>query len=213
LKKLEPIITPQTRILEIGCASGISMFRLAPKVELYYGTDISETILEKNQVRIRNEQHGNIIQKRLAAHEIDQIDQKDFDLVIVNSVVQCFDGHNYLKNVIHKILDLMKPEGILFFGDIMDQDKKRELVKDLEEFKRINNNDDNKTKTEWNEELFLSRGFWNDLHYEINSIEKIDFSNKIFTIENELTKFRYDAIIQVNKRNYSKRKSKSVCRF
>ncbi len=34
LKKLEPHITSQTRILEIGCASGISMFRLAPNLKI-----------------------------------------------------------------------------------------------------------------------------------------------------------------------------------
>ncbi|NOQ23738.1 MAG: AMP-binding protein, partial [Bacteroidales bacterium] len=105
LKKLEPLITSQTRILEIGCASGISMFRLAPKVALYYGTDLSETILQKNEERINSEGHTNIIQKRLSADEIDQIEETDFDLIIINSVIQCFDGHNYLKQVIRKAID------------------------------------------------------------------------------------------------------------
>ncbi|NOQ24318.1 MAG: amino acid adenylation domain-containing protein, partial [Bacteroidales bacterium] len=198
-KKLEPLITSQTRILEIGCASGISMFRLAPKVALYYGTDLSGSILQKNEERINSEGHSNIIQKRLSADEIDQIDEKDFDLIIINSVIQCFDGHNYLKQVIRKAIDLMKPEGIMFLGDIMDQDLKHELEKDLEEFKRTNTNKDYKTKTEWSEELFLSRGFWDDLKYEETSIEKIESSRKIFTLENELTKYRYDVLISIDK--------------
>ncbi|NOQ28302.1 MAG: AMP-binding protein, partial [Bacteroidales bacterium] len=199
LKKLEPLITSQTRILEIGCASGISMFRLAPKVALYYGTDLSGSILQKNEERINSEGHTNIIQKRLSADEIDQIEETDFDLVIINSVIQCFDGHNYLKKVIRKAIDLMKPEGLMFFGDIMDQDLKHELEKDLKEFKRTNINKENSTKIDWSEELFLSRGFWNDLKYEETSIEKIESSRKIFTLENELTKYRYDVLISIDK--------------
>ncbi|NOQ27310.1 MAG: AMP-binding protein, partial [Bacteroidales bacterium] len=199
LKKLEPLITSQTRILEIGCASGISMFRLAPKVALYYGTDLSGTILQKNEERINSEGHTNIIQKRLSADEIDQIEETDFDLIIINSVIQCFDGHNYLKKVIRKAIDLMKPEGLMFFGDIMDQDLKHELEKDLKEFKRTHTNKEYSTKTDWSEELFLSRGFWNDLKYEETSIEKIESSRKIFTLENELTKYRYDVLISIDK--------------
>ncbi|NOQ25909.1 MAG: amino acid adenylation domain-containing protein, partial [Bacteroidales bacterium] len=199
LKKLEPLITSQTRILEIGCASGISMFRIAPKVALYYGTDLSGTILKKNEERINSEGYSNIIQERLSADEIDQIKEKDFDLVIINSVIQCFDGHNYLKKVIRKAIDLMKPEGLMFLGDIMDQDLKNDLIKDLEEFKRSNRNKDFKTKTDWNEELFLSRGFWNDLQCEESSIERIESSSKISTLENELTKYRYDVLVSIDK--------------
>ncbi|NOQ25911.1 MAG: amino acid adenylation domain-containing protein, partial [Bacteroidales bacterium] len=199
LKKLEPHITSQTRILEIGCASGISMFKLAPKVELYYGTDLSGTILEKNEERINSEKHFNIIQKRLSADEIDQIEEKDFDIVIINSVIQCFDGHNYLKKVIRKAIDLMKPEGLMFFGDIMDQDLKNDLLKELKEFKRTNKNEKYKTKTDWSQELFLSRGFWNDLKCEETSIKSVESGRKIFTLENELTKYRYDVLITINK--------------
>ncbi|NOQ28303.1 MAG: amino acid adenylation domain-containing protein, partial [Bacteroidales bacterium] len=206
LKKLEPLINSQTRILEIGCASGISMFRLAPKVALYYGTDLSGIILQKNEERINAEGHSNIIQKRLSADEIDQIEEKDFDLIIINSVIQCFDGHNYLKKVIRKAIDLMKPEGLMFFGDIMDQDLKKDLVKDFEEFRQINKDKDYKTKIDWSEELFLSREFWNDLKTEDSSIEKIESSPKIFTLENELTKFRYDVLVSINK-NQEKRVS------
>ncbi|NOQ25538.1 MAG: AMP-binding protein, partial [Bacteroidales bacterium] len=199
LKKLEPFITSQIRILEIGCASGITMFRLAPKVGLYYGTDISGTILQKNEERINLEGHTNIIQKRLSAHEIDQIEEKDFDLVIINSVIHCFDGHNYLKKVIRKAIDLMKPEGIMFLGDIMDQDLKKELVKDLEEFKRTNTNKDYKTTIDFSEKLNLSRGFWDDLKCTERSIIKTEYSRKIYSIENELTKFRYDVLVSIDK--------------
>jgi amino acid adenylation domain-containing protein len=199
LKKLEPHINSQTRILEIGCASGITMFRLAPLVELYYGTDLSGTILKKNEKRILAEGHDNILQKRLSADEIDQLEEKDFDLIIINSVIQGFDGHNYLKSVIRKLIGLLKPKGLMFFGDIMDLDLKKSLIKEVKEFRQLNANSGYNSKTEWNEELFLSRGFWDDLKCEETSIKSLESSRKIHTIENELTKFRYDVLISVDK--------------
>jgi non-ribosomal peptide synthetase component F len=45
LKKLTPLLHKQTRVLEIGCASGLTMYRIAPNVGFYYGTDLSRTMI------------------------------------------------------------------------------------------------------------------------------------------------------------------------
>jgi non-ribosomal peptide synthetase component F len=80
-EKLKPHVHPEARVLEIGCASGLSMFKVAPHVGLYYGTDLSQVILDRNEARIREEGLGNIRQTCLAAHEIDQLEERDFDIV------------------------------------------------------------------------------------------------------------------------------------
>jgi SAM-dependent methyltransferase len=111
------------------------MYRIAPKVGLYYGTDLSDVITRKNKSKVQREGHQNIKLSCLAAHEILQIEEKDFDLIIMNSVIQCFHGHNYLRKVIQKAIDLLKDKGHLFIGDIMDQEKKPALVRELMIFK------------------------------------------------------------------------------
>ncbi|MCP5046975.1 MAG: amino acid adenylation domain-containing protein, partial [bacterium] len=202
LEKLKPLLRKDMRILEIGAASGISMYRIAPHIGFYYGTDLSSVIVEKNNRRIEEEGHANIKFSRLAAHEIHQLHQleeKDFDLVIINSVMQCFNGHNYLRKVIRKALDLMGPRGYLFFGDIMDQDIKGDLIAHLTRFKLDHRGEDFKTKTDWSEELFISRRFLQDLAWDYPEVHDVEFSPKIYTIENELTKFRYDALIRIDK--------------
>jgi len=198
-KKLKPYLNPNTRILEIGCASGISMFRIAPHVGMYYGTDLSGVIIEKDRERADRENHRNIKLKCLPAHEIDRVDEKDFDIVIINSVIQAFSGHNYLRQVIKKSVDLLGERGILFIGDIMDQDKKYDLLDSLLEFKKQNPGYD--TKTDISEELFVSRRFFEDMPVEMKEIKGVHFSTKIHTIENELTRYRYDAIMQIDKEN------------
>lgn len=212
LKKLMPFLKNDTKVLEIGCASGISMYRIAPLVGLYYGTDMSSEIINKNIKRNEEENITNIKLDVLMAHEIDKIHQKDFDIIIINSVIQCFHGHNYFRKVLKKAVDLINKEGKVFIGDIMDQDLKYELVNSLEEFKYKHLNEDIKAKTDWTEELFLSRNYFRDLKYEFEEISKVVFSDKIGTIENELTKYRFDAIIYIDKSLQGKQ-SKTVHKY
>ncbi|MCU0288064.1 MAG: AMP-binding protein, partial [Acidobacteria bacterium] len=202
-KKLTPLFHPRLRVLEIGCASGISMFRIAPKVGLYYGTDLSSVIIRKNRARVKEEGHRNIELECLAAHEIDRLNGKIFDLVIINSVIQAFHGHNYLRQVIAGAVDLLEETGTLFIGDVMDQDLKGALILDMINFKTANKGKNYITKTQFSEELFVSRGFFEDMAIEIPAIRGVEFSRKIYTIENELTKFRYDALLTIDKTSKS----------
>ncbi|UCH94059.1 MAG: acyltransferase domain-containing protein, partial [Candidatus Aminicenantes bacterium] len=134
LKKLTPLLHEEMRVLEIGTASGITMYRIAPKVGLYYGTDLSSVIIDKNREKVKQEGHQNIKLACLAADEIDKIEEKDFDLIIINSVIQSFHGHNYLGQVMVKCIGLLGERGYLFIGDIMDQDKKLAMVRELTAF-------------------------------------------------------------------------------
>jgi amino acid adenylation domain-containing protein len=203
LQKLDTLLHPRMRVVEIGCASGLTMYRAAPRVGYYLGTDLSDVIIEKNRERIKQEKYQNIALQCLAAHEIDSLKEQEqpFDLVIMNSVVQTFHGHNYLRQVIRKSIDLLGDRGYLFIGDIMDRESKQELIRDLLEFQRTGREGGNhyKTKTVFSEELFISRGFFRDLAVDMPVIRDMEFSSKIHTIENELTKFRYDVLIRIDK--------------
>ncbi|UCH97764.1 MAG: AMP-binding protein, partial [Candidatus Aminicenantes bacterium] len=80
LKKLEPLLHQDMRVLEIGCASGITMYRVAPRVGLYYGTDLSRVIIDKNKQKVNAQGYTNIKLSSLAAHEIDGLEERNFDL-------------------------------------------------------------------------------------------------------------------------------------
>ncbi len=199
IKKLSPFLKDDARVLEIGCGSGISMYRIGPRVGLYYGSDLSESIIEKNKERVSEEGHRSIVLDCLPGHEIEKIKERDFDVVIMNSVIQSFHGHNYLRKVIKKAVDLMNEKGVLFIGDIMDHDLKEDLIREMVNFKRLNRHRKYKTKTDWSAELFVCRSFFEDLSIDFPEIRKIDFSGKIHRIANELTRFRYDALILIDK--------------
>ncbi|MBL0743077.1 condensation domain-containing protein [Chryseolinea lacunae] len=195
--KLQSYLDPTKKVLEIGCASGITMYRIAPYVKSYYGTDISNAIISYNEQRCADEGIDNIRLKCLGAGDIDLIDEKDFDIIIINSVIQAFNGLNYLRQIIRKCYDLLGDKGIVFVGDVMDLDKKAAMVNSIHEFKR--HNPMANTKLDFSNELFVSRRFFDDLRVEIAGIDKVFHSEKIFTIPNELTDFRYDTILSVDK--------------
>ncbi|MFZ5989908.1 MAG: amino acid adenylation domain-containing protein, partial [Bacillota bacterium] len=201
LNKLMPYLNERTKVLEIGCASGLSMFKIAPLVGLYYGTDLSKAIIDRNEEKVRKLSIGNIRLACMQAHEICRLDEKDFDIVIINSVIQCFHGYNYLRGVIQKAVDVLGEKGMLFIGDVMDQDLKVELIGSLQEFMKENRGKGYRTKTDFSTELFVSRDFFQDVAIDIEEIESVSFTGKIHTIENELTKFRYDALFYINKDN------------
>lgn len=199
--KLLPYLGPDKKVLEIGCASGITMFQVAPHVHTYFGTDISQPVLDYD-ARICSERNiTNIRLARLGAHEINQLEENDFDIIILNSVVQCFSGHNYFRKVIGNALELLGENGVIFLGDIMDQAKEQHLVASIREYKTTQQSF--KGKLDFSEELFIDRRFLDDLMIDFPVIKAISYSSKNHTLENELTRFRYDAVISVDKSHHN----------
>ena len=199
LAKLSPYLDRQSRVLEIGCASGISMFRLAPKVATYCGTDLSGEILRWTGNEVRNKGLDNIRLEHLPAHEVDRLTERDFDLVIINSVIQCFSGHNYLREVLRKSLDLMKDQGLIFLGNLWDQEKKDDFVESLATFRKKHAGQGYRTKVDRFEELFISRSFLEDLRHDYPEVAEIEYSQMIGTAESELSRYGYDAILRIDK--------------
>ncbi|PYQ27333.1 MAG: hypothetical protein DMF56_20495 [Acidobacteria bacterium] len=189
LHKLAPLLTKSSRVLEIGCSSGITMFRLAPLAGFYYGIDLSSSILARTRAECGLD-HVRLECRR--ADEIDQLTERDFDLIVINSVVQNWNGHNYLRDVIRKAVSLLRDRGRIFIGDVMDLDRKDALVRSMTNVRGA--------KTDWSNELFLSRAFWSDLACDIPEIAEIEHSEKIGAIRNELTEFRYDTLLTIGER-------------
>lgn len=199
LKKLKPYLNCNTKILEVGCSTGLTMFTLLPFVKNYFAIDISSKVLEKNRKIAQEKGYDNINLYNLPADKIDILNEYNFDIIIMNSVIQCFHGYNYFREVLEKCLQKINSNGIIFLGDIMDLELRTDLEKSLQEYKNQNPLDN--TKLSIRGELFYSREFFQDCKTEFPQIKDIVFSQKIGTIENELTKYRYDAILVIDKTN------------
>jgi amino acid adenylation domain-containing protein len=102
--------------------------------------------------------------------------------------------------VLGKAINLLKDEGLVFLGDIMDQGRKEALLDSLINFKRQNSDKGYKTKTDWSNELFISYSFFEDLQHDLPQITGVHRTEKIGTDGNELTDFRFDVVLTINKK-------------
>ncbi|MFJ9818692.1 amino acid adenylation domain-containing protein [Streptomyces sp. NPDC101151] len=114
------------RLLEIGCGTGLLLFRYAQDCEHVHGIDISAAALD--DVRRGAERRG---WSHVTLQQGDALsvagpgagtDRADFDLVVLNSVAQYFPGRHYLDDVIARILPLVADGGRILLGDIRNLD-------------------------------------------------------------------------------------------
>jgi amino acid adenylation domain-containing protein len=191
-RKLQGHLGKTKRVLEIGCGSGLILRKIAPDVSTYVATDISPVLVDKLARYAAAEGIDNLIIKCLSATQINELDLGTFDVIILNSVVQYFPGHGYLRKVIARCLDVLAEDGVLFLGDIMELDSRKTLIEEHINYKR--EHPEAPVKLDFTAELFLSRAYFDHL-FSANDIVHAATTNKYATISNELTKYRYDALV------------------
>jgi fengycin family lipopeptide synthetase D len=197
LIKLRSFLTPKTKVLEIGCSSGLTMFKIAPFVGEYHATDLSKVIIENSHKIAEKKKLQHVHLYNLEANLICQINQRDYDIVIMNSVIQCFPGYNYLRNVLRQCIAIMDTKGVIFLGDVMNLDQREELISSIRSYKQ--KHPEANSKLDNSAETYYAKGFFWDLRAEMSEIALVEFSNKVHTIQNELTRFRYDVLLWIDK--------------
>jgi amino acid adenylation domain-containing protein len=196
--KLRPYLKPDSRVLDIGCGHGLVLFEIAKDVRYYLATDPVGEILRKNEIKVKDRGWSHIECKELAASELDCLSGRDFDIIVCNSAVQYFPNSLYLERVIRHCIDAMAEVGVIYLDDLLDADKRDELIGSMNEYKA--GNPDVRVKTNWEDDLFVSKAFFHDLQKKYPCIVRLEMTRKLGAIENELTRWRYDALLEIDKR-------------
>jgi acyl-CoA synthetase (AMP-forming)/AMP-acid ligase II len=91
-----------SRVLEIGCGAGLLLFRLASDCTRYTGIDFSEAALRfvGQQLAVPERRLSHVCLLHRAAHELEGLEEEEFDTVVINSVVQYFPSIDYLLRVV-----------------------------------------------------------------------------------------------------------------
>ncbi|WP_053711125.1 non-ribosomal peptide synthetase [Streptomyces sp. NRRL B-3648] len=108
------------RVLEIGCGTGLLLFRIAPHCALYHGTDVSAEVVGRLRRHTERLDGTRVELSHRAADDFSGLPAGGFDTVVLNSVVQYFPDADYLVRVIRGALSLLAPGGRLFLGDVRD---------------------------------------------------------------------------------------------
>jgi SAM-dependent methyltransferase/acyl carrier protein len=108
------------RLLEIGCGTGLVLFRLAPEVEEYWATDLSQVAVDNIQQRLRQTKDlgSNVKVLRQMADSFQGLPEQGFDGVILNAVLEYFPNVDYLLRVLRGAVNALKPGGFIFLGAV-----------------------------------------------------------------------------------------------
>jgi SAM-dependent methyltransferase/aryl carrier-like protein len=96
------------------------LFRLAPHVESYVGSDFSPAALEYVRANLTRlgERAATVELRPHGVAELSDYAPASFDVVVLNSVVQYLPSAEYLLRVLRQALELLRPGGTLVVGDV-----------------------------------------------------------------------------------------------
>ncbi|WP_131827734.1 non-ribosomal peptide synthetase, partial [Mycolicibacterium conceptionense] len=190
------------KVLELGVGSGLLLSRLAPKCEEYWGTDFSAPTIQKLQAAVVGHPWGDRVHLLTRpAHVTEELPQNQFDMVVINSVVQYFPSAGYLAEVIDKAVDLLAPGGTLFVGDVRNHSLQGAFQTGIALARSRNGTDTDEIRQRVHRamlgepELLLAPEFFTIWAADHPSVGGIGIEVKRGEADNELSRYRYDVII------------------
>ncbi|MEA5525869.1 non-ribosomal peptide synthetase [Nodularia spumigena] len=193
------------RVWEIGCGSGMLLFKVAPHCQHYFGTDFAPEALQYIAQHLEQQSlQEKVTLKTSAAHQFDGIETNAYDLVIINSVIQYFPSLDYLLSVIEGAIKTVSNQGKIFMGDVRNlhlleafhtavefyraaddlsiQDLRQQIQKSI--------------RTE--EELLIDPDFFIALKQRFPRISHVQIQLKRGYSHTEMSRFRYDVVLHLD---------------
>jgi amino acid adenylation domain-containing protein len=192
----------RSALLEVGCGTGLLLSDLAPRAARYRATDYSQAALDR--VAALRAARGGLEHLELARGEADDwrgIAPGSFETVILNSVCQYFPDEGYLRRVVEGALSALAPGGHLFLGDL----RSLPLLEAFHASLAFAKGEGGQSVTAWRaavrqacgqeEELLLDPA-WIAALDERPEVAAVEIRPKRGAARNELTAFRYDAVVR-----------------
>jgi SAM-dependent methyltransferase len=130
-------------------------------------------------------------------------DDDRFDAIVINSVIQYFPDLDYLVKVVAGALRRVRPGGSIFIGDVRNFRLLETFHTSLELFRQPESIPAAELKALINKgirqegELLVDPEFFSTLNRRFPEIARIEMQLKRGHMQNELTRFRYDVVLQV----------------
>jgi amino acid adenylation domain-containing protein len=193
------------RVLEIGCGTGLLLFRIASLCAHYHATDLSQPALASLQEHLSSAgpEYRHVTLSHQAADDFRGIETDTFDIVILNSVIQYFPSIDYVLNVIEGAVRAVRPGGSIFLGDV----RSLPLLEAFHTAVQLENAPSSlalselqhrvRKQVDHEKELVIDPIFFRLLKKHFPGIARVELQLKRGKYRNELSQFRYDVIIHI----------------
>ena len=198
---------PMRSVLEIGVGTGMIMHNIVDRVEQYVGLDISKEAIDYNNKVIKNHDlnYENVELIHTSVENLGDKVKHSFDTIIINSVVQYFPDIIYFENVLFASIKRIHNHGHIVVGDIRNYNRldmyylsvelyRMDKTESLAALKRNIH-----IRRENEKELIFDPNYFKELQVRIPQITCVEVTPKRGNINNELSKFRYDVILTIDK--------------
>jgi amino acid adenylation domain-containing protein/FkbH-like protein len=191
-------------VLEIGCGTGLLLSRIAPHCHQYWGTDFSTVVLQQvEQLKSTVDSLEHVMLFNRKADDFSDIKPETFDTIILNSVIQYFPSVTYLFEVLGKAIQTLKPGGSIFIGDVRNLALLKAYHASVQFYQAPASLTCSKLQQRiqqrmvQEEELVIAPTFFTALTQHFPNLTHVQIQLKPGHYHNELTRFRYDVILQV----------------
>ncbi|MBD2821636.1 amino acid adenylation domain-containing protein [Xenorhabdus sp. 42] len=190
------------RLLEIGCGTGLLLYRYAEQCESVLATDISAEVLARHPPILQQRGWSHIQLRHGDALNSGALIPAAFDTVVINSVVQYFPNVQYLDNVIAQLLPAVEAGGKILLGDIRNLDLLTAHITAIEQSHADGQRIDVGTlanrvqrRLQQEKEFLLSPTYFAQLPDRYPEIGRVDILVKRGIGDNEMLRYRYDVIL------------------
>jgi amino acid adenylation domain-containing protein len=197
---------PHRRVLEVGCGTGLLLFRVAPATERYRGSDFSAVALAQVDAELDRRRLPQVELVQKLADDWTEVRPGEFDLVVLNSVVQYFPGADYLVRVLEGAVAAVAPGGSVFVGDV----RSLPLLAAFHASVQLHRTSGSLPAAELarrvgrraaeEEEMVLDPDLFLALARRLPTVRRVQVLLKRGRHANELTCFRYDVVLHVGPR-------------
>jgi amino acid adenylation domain-containing protein len=193
------------RVLEIGCGSGLILFRVAPGCSRYDASDISPVVIQRLQSLVDDgaDPLPQVSLSHRAADDFSEVRPGAYDTVILNSVTQHFPDVRYLGRVVESALRALKPGGSLFIGDVRNLEHLELFCSSIElhqapedlSVEALRQRIEKRMRQE--KELWVHPQLFVRLGRQLPDVARVSIRLKRGRHSNEITRFHYDVVMKV----------------
>ncbi|MBC8086229.1 MAG: amino acid adenylation domain-containing protein [Phycisphaerae bacterium] len=192
------------RVLEIGCGTGLLLFRIAPHVEAFTGVDFSAAAIDTVREDPAFQHLSNVTVMQGRADELLGYRAGSFDAIVINSVAQYFPSAEYLVEVLESAVRIVAPGGSIFLGDLrslplLETFHTSVALAQAPDSLELGDLRARANQLLWQEgELVVDPAVFESLRLHLPRITTARALVKRGHAVNELTKYRYDVVLHLD---------------